>query len=217
MICVSVAEKTVEGCLKAVKKSELAEIRLDAGLYDCVGIKEIFSSRLNLIATCRRGKFADQDRQHRLSCAIESGAAFVDIEFEERAAYRKRLMSLAKEHSCRVILSFHDYSKTPSRKTLLKVINLSRERGADLVKIACLVNSDMDAARLLGLLDDSHKDLVVVGMGERGRIVRILSPLLGGAFTFGSSKRGRETAPGQMSAEELKKFWKILKTTGWKW
>ena len=65
-----------------------------------------------------------------------------------------------------------------------------------------MVHSSRDNARLLGLLDDSKK-IVVIGMGDKGRITRIAAPLLGSPFTFASLSKGKETAPGQIDKEKL--------------
>jgi 3-dehydroquinate dehydratase-1 len=66
-----------------------------------------------------------------------------------------------------------------------------------------MVLNDADNARLLGLLDDARK-IVVVGMGELGRITRIAASLLGSPFTFASQGLGKETARGQIDHETLR-------------
>jgi 3-dehydroquinate dehydratase-1 len=65
-----------------------------------------------------------------------------------------------------------------------------------------MVHSARDNARLLGLLD-SHSKIVVVGMGEKGRITRITAPLLGSPFAFASLSKGKETATGQIDKKTL--------------
>jgi 3-dehydroquinate dehydratase len=47
-------------------------------------------------------------------------------------------------------------------------------------------------------------------MGKAGRVSRLLSPIFGGFFTFASLGRGAETAPGQMSIEEMRAAYKLL-------
>jgi len=48
-------------------------------------------------------------------------------------------------------------------------------------------------------------------MGEKGEISRILSPLFGTELTFGSIEEGRESAPGQITADILKNIYRIDK------
>lgn len=208
MICISIAEQTVEDCLKALKGVELAEIRMDRMKLSEDDVARIFAQPTKLIATCRPG-MEDEKRKRLLEKAIESGAAYVDIEVESREDYKKSLSKKAKEKGCSVIISFHDYNRTPKKAELEHTVNWCLESGADLVKIACKVNSVQDSARLLGLLD-SDKKMVVVGMGEKGRITRVVATLLGSPFTFASLAGAKETAEGQIEAEKLKKMMKAL-------
>ena len=93
---------------------------------------------------------------------------------------------------------------------LLEIINRCFNSGADIAKIVCKVNSSKDNARLLGLLD-SEKKLAVIGMGEKGKITRCLSPLLRGVFTFASISKGKETAQGQIAFSEMNEIQKVFK------
>jgi len=209
MICISIAEKTAEECIKALEGVELAEIRLDAMDIDASDIEKIFSMPAKLIATYRPGKCNDEKRHMALLKAIDSGASFVDIELEAGEDYRKVLVKHAKSKGCKVIISHHDFKGTPCRAELEKIVNNCFESGADIAKIACKVDSDADNARLLGLLD-SGKQIIVIGMGEKGRITRLAAPLLGSPFTFAAPERGKETAEGQMTADEMKKVYGVL-------
>ena len=79
MICVSIAEKTPEENLKALKDIDFAEIRIDRMERPQIpGIKKIFSQPTRLIATCRPGKISDQKRQtllQKLTSAISAHSA----------------------------------------------------------------------------------------------------------------------------------------------
>lgn len=210
MICISIAEKSAEACIKALEGVELAEIRLDAMDADAKDIERIFSMPAKLIATCRAGECSDEKRHMALLKAIESGASFVDIELEAEEEYRKVLLDNAKNKGCKVIISHHDFEGTPGKDELEKIVKNCFESGADIAKIACKVNSEKDNARLLGLLG-SDKQIVVIGMGEKGRITRLAAPLLGSPFTFAALGKGKETAEGQMTADEMKRIYGMLK------
>ena len=88
MICVSIAEKDVEKCIESLKKVEMAEIRIDLAEFNNDEIRKVFSHRKKMIATCRPGKIRDEERAEMLKVAIESGATYVDIEYEAPDAYR---------------------------------------------------------------------------------------------------------------------------------
>ena len=100
-------------------------------------------------------------------------------------------------------MSHHDYERTPERPALEACVSACFEAGADIAKIACTVRSDRENARLLALLD-TDREIVVVGMGEKGKLTRILAPLLGSPFTYASLSQGKETADGQIDKETLR-------------
>lgn len=205
MICVSLAEPTVSACLRALEGLKLAEIRLDRMRLGVRGVQRIFSSPVRLIATCRPGRMPEAKRRRLLLAAIGAGAAFVDVELESAVETRRMIIRQAGEANCRVIVSYHDFERTPSRSRLEEIVARGFAAGADIVKIACLVRGPRDNARLLGLLD-SPRPLVVVGMGPRGRITRIAAPLLGSVLAYAADEEGRETAPGQMTAAVLERL-----------
>jgi 3-dehydroquinate dehydratase I len=211
MICVSLAEESFAACLEALKAVDFAEIRLDAmpslTLND---LGRLFSQPLKLIATCRPCELLrNDDRKKMLIAAIRAGAAYVDVEIESEPAYRDEIAREARKHGCQIIVSFHDYEKTPRRQQLETIVVSCFEAGADIAKIACTVHSNRDCARLLGLLD-SHHQVVAIGMGEKGRLTRIAAPLLGSPFTFASLSKGKETAAGQIDKETLQRIWEVL-------
>jgi 3-dehydroquinate dehydratase I len=211
-ICVSIAETKVDSFARALMRvqsygMELAEIRMDALVASeqtPEKIGSIFSRPINLIATCRPDRIPDYIRKTLLLAAIECKAAYVDIEVEASEGYRREILDKARSNGCKAIISYHDFDKTPSREELDQIIERCFGNGADIAKISCMSNSARDNARLLGLLD-CGKQLIVLGMGENGRLVRVLAPLLGSAFTYASLESGGETAPGQMDMLEVKR------------
>jgi len=176
---------------------------------DEAAVKWIFGSKAKLVATCRPGKMTDDKRKKLLLAAIGAGAAFVDIEVDAPDIYKQEIVKAAGAKGCEVIVSFHDNEKTPVREELEQIINWGFDSGADIVKIACQVDCKVDAARLLGLLDKERR-LIVVGMGEEGKIVRIVAPLLGSEIAYVSAGKGKESASGQMTVDELEKKMKEI-------
>ena len=202
MICVSISDETPADCLAALKNHPFAEVRMDRMRLNATDVRTIFSCHHNLIATCRPGVFPDDHRKMLLLEAIRAGAAFVDVELDAPARYREEVIGCARSGGCATIISFHDYEKTPGREELASTVSACFTLGADIAKVACMVLNNADNARLLGLLDDARK-IVVVGMGAMGRITRIVAPLLGSPFTFACRALGRETADGQIDHEML--------------
>jgi 3-dehydroquinate dehydratase I len=205
MICVSLADKNPAVCLEALDKIEMAEIRIDLAEFADEDIVRIFSSRKKLIATCRPGKYSEQERTHKLKLAIDSGATFVDIEFEAPEDYRSSMIDYAHLHQCDVIISYHNYELTPELEDLEKIMLRCFEYGADMAKIATMVNVNRDNSKILSLYKAPGR-LVAIGMGELGKISRIVAPFLGAEFTYASLTDENPTAPGQISYSRLNKY-----------
>jgi len=115
MICATVAEKSVEECLEALKGLPFAEIRFDAMDTLPRDLSPIFSGGSTLVATCRPGRLSDGERLALLMEAIGAGAAFVDVELDSDREYRERIVEKCRSKGCRVIISHHDYEQTPER------------------------------------------------------------------------------------------------------
>jgi len=48
-------------------------------------------------------------------------------------------------------------------------------------------------------------------MGEKGRLSRVAAPLLGSCLSYASLEDGAESAPGQLTAVQMKRIIEILK------
>ncbi len=203
MICTSVANLNAETCIQAISSLPMAEIRLDMMDISLQEVASVFLSHPNLIATYRpRDGLAVKRRMEFFEQAILSGAAYIDLQLQWPQGPMAQLMDLAHEHGCKVIVSYHDFDATAGRDELVQIRKRCFDTGADLAKIACMVNEPADNARLLGLLDTASST-VVVGMGPKGLITRLAAPMLGAPFTYASLKEGSKTAPGQVDTLTL--------------
>jgi 3-dehydroquinate dehydratase-1 len=205
MICVSLAEKDPDVCLEILEKVEMAEIRIDLAELSDKDIIKIFSARKKLIATCRPGKYSLSERIQKLKLSIESGATFVDIEYESEDDFRNAMIEFAHDRQCDVIISYHNYEITPELDELEKIMNKCFELGADIAKIATLIKVNRDNSKILSLYKAPGR-LIAIGMGELGKISRIVAPFLGAEFTYASLTEESITAPGQISYKRLNKY-----------
>jgi len=205
MICVSLVELSLDECLKAARSADLAEARLDLLSLSLEEIRRLFSSGARLIATCRAGSLSNEERRRVLLAAMDAGAAFVDLDVDQDAPFFGSVADAARRRGCKVIVSFHDFEKTPPRADLERMVDRCFDAGADLAKIACLVKRPSDNARLLGLLD-SERPILVAGMGPLGLVTRVAAPLLGSPFTYASLSENKAAAPGQVPVEILQQW-----------
>jgi len=210
MICVSIADVSVNEATQIINENELSEVRMDR-LNACMDdIKSLFSLKGKTIATYRPVDGLDEEtRKKALILAIESGASYVDVEVEAADDFKADIIVAARRKNCSVIVSYHDFTKTPVMRELEQVLNWCYESGADIAKVACRVNSIEDNAKLLSVYS-MNKNVISIGMGELGRITRIAAPLLGAPFTYASINRERRTAPGQIDSESLKNIIRMI-------
>ena len=215
MICISIAGVSFERCREVLTDAEMAEIRLDRLDFSIQQVKEIFSIHPRLIATCRPRNISEIDRTELLLAAVEAGAAYVDIEIGSETVFRERIKAACRKRGCKLIVSYHNYENTPPLEELKALVNRCFTAGADVAKMACQFNCEADAARILSLYDSGHpateKKIVAIGMGEKGKITRPASLLLGAPFTYASMSTGKETAPGQLTKQTLEDILDCLK------
>jgi 3-dehydroquinate dehydratase-1 len=211
MICVSIAEPTLEECRAALKGLDFAEVRVDKTPLTPVEIKELFAEPVKLIATCWPGRRSDEDRLAALLAAIDAGAAYVDIELDAPPAFHTAILAAARDKHCRIIISYHNPNETPLRHHLVQAIESCFDQGADIAKIICRVQNPQDCVRILSLYE-SRKNLIALGAGEMGVITRIAAPFLGAPLTYASLAPGKETAEGQPDLQTLECVMKLVKT-----
>ncbi len=212
MICVSLSEPDFNKCLDLVQRFELSEIRIDLCRFNAVQIEKLFSSGAKLVATCRPNHISDDERKRLLKVAIQAGARYVDVEIESDYGFKQEIISTALKNHTDVIISYHNFDHTPSSEQLKIIINQCFDMGADVAKIACMVNKPEDNAALLSVYQ-TGKRIVSIGMGELGKIARIAAVFLGAEFTFASATDEYATAPGQISYTKLKTLIELLKNS----
>lgn len=130
----------------------------------------------------------------------------VDIELcaEERDTVVKRAKSAGKT----VIISTHDFEKTPEPDVMVGIIDESFKAGADVAKLAVTANSLEDVLRLLEVTLNSKRAVCTIAMGEIGRHSRVVTPIYGSVMTYGYVDA--PTAPGQFRVDDLKYILKII-------
>jgi 3-dehydroquinate dehydratase type I len=117
-----------------------------------------------------------------------------------------------KRHGAKVIVSYHSEGLTPTEERLESILVNEKRVGADVCKIVGTAKSYSDSLRCLRFVDKHTRStkLVCFSMGRLGIPSRILSPILGGFFTFASFRTGRETAAGQIPIDELQTLYEEL-------
>jgi len=224
MICIPVVAKTNDKALKRMDASfllaDLVELRIDS-IREANLAKLLAAKKGPVIVTARRreegGFFAGTERERiGLLCeAVLCGADLVDIELSTdetlTAAVAREIRK--KEGRTKLIISYHDFKKTSSYRTLRGIYNRCISRGADIVKIVTFARTLQDNLTILRLVDwaqGTGGSIIAHCMGEKGRVSRVMAPLFGSYLVFAAFTEGQESAPGQLTAREMKRIFRTL-------
>ena len=82
---------------------------------------------------------------------------------------------------------------------------------ADFYKVVSTATTLYDNVQMMKFLQahSAQHEMVGLCMGEQGIISRVLGVRAGSVFTFAAATRGEETAPGQVTASELRDTYRI--------
>ena len=82
--------------------------------------------------------------------AVASGKVdAVDVEYFRNQDSIRQTLAVAKEHGVTVVMSNHDFEKTPSFDEITGRLIGMKQLGADVAKLACMPNSAKDVLTLL--------------------------------------------------------------------
>ncbi len=232
-ICVPIVSVTQEEILE--NAGELLELPVDiaewrADWYEDVGdLSKVLDTAkrlrerlgdIPLLFTFRTAKeggeksLETEDYVALNKAAAESG--FVDMLDVELFTGDREVMSLiefAHRHQVRVIVSSHDFRKTPSRETILGRLRKMQELGADIPKIAVMPQIKNDVLALLAATVEMSEQyarvpIITMSMAGTGVVSRLAGETFGSAVTYGSA--GKQSAPGQVAVEELSRILNLI-------
>ena len=140
---------------------------------------------------------------------------FLDIEMFRDQARVEKLTQRAHQKNVLVIMSNHDFDKTPTQQDIEQRLLKQDQMGADILKIAVMPKSKQDVMTLmnatLAVSQKSTKPLLTMSMGQLGTISRVATANMGGSLSFGMI--GEASAPGQIDVTQLKQFLKTVQPT----
>jgi 3-dehydroquinate dehydratase I len=210
--CVTLAEKNHKKLYvvlnKALKKSDYAELRLDflkpSQVPEALDLtkKKLRKCVCTLRPKSEGGKFpgTEEERISILKLIAEYNPFLLDIEFNTLRK-NKTLHNYIKKTKTNVLVSWHDFKKTPNNKVLKKMYNQMGKFSKN-IKIVTSAKTQNDSSNVLSLYSNSTKNkLIAFAMGDHGRMSRILCLYLGSPFTYVSL--GKPVAPGQLSLDQV--------------
>ncbi|HEU0173802.1 MAG TPA: shikimate dehydrogenase [Blastocatellia bacterium] len=225
LICVPITEVGPDSFLATIQEAEriadAIELRLDYLPAEALPqlIVELTSriARVSrpLIVTFRpreQGGKRDLTLQDRrdfwrgLPPEIINSIAFADFEFDLVESFADEQPPAPWE---KVICSWHDFAETPH--DLIARYDRMASSPAAVVKIATQAKRIGDCLRIFELIEHAkgEKPVIALAMGLPGLMTRALALARGAMLTFGSLRRGAESAAGQPTVTELRDLYRV--------
>jgi 3-dehydroquinate dehydratase / shikimate dehydrogenase len=212
-ICVPVCERELDAlrnaCERAVECADLIELRLDCLERTPESLTAVLQNiSVPVILTFRpseQGGHRILSREERLkfwnNVAPRGEQIWWDVEGD-----------LADEISpdwSRVIVSHHDFNGVPD--DLDAIYQRLAATPGKVIKIAVQAHDITDCIPVLQLLDLDDREVIPIAMGNAGVATRVLGPSRGAFLTYGSLDDQSGTAPGQLTARNLRSLYHIDK------
>ncbi len=207
MYCISISPPDAERCLEQLSSAPMVELRGDLCRLSSDELRRVVCAHPNLLYTCHLEELDPKWAEEQYAVAIAGGAKLVDVEIDAPDWLVERVKSLVEGTDVKLLISYHNYTLTPSLEELSEVVEKCLSMGAHIVKVATTATDAQDAITL-GKLYRRYPQLagrlVAFAMGREGVCTRRLSLIEGAPFTFVAPDGGAATAPGQMTHSELK-------------
>nr|WP_281419467.1 type I 3-dehydroquinate dehydratase [Bacillus alkalicola] len=138
---------------------------------------------------------------------------FIDLELFQNGEGMKETIDLAHQYGVLVVLSNHDFEKTPSKEEIISRLRQAQELGGDIPKVAVMPNDPSDVLRLLDATYEMKRDyadrpIITMSMGGEGTVSRLAGEIFGSAITFGAASK--TSAPGQLNVSELRQVLSLI-------
>jgi 3-dehydroquinate dehydratase/shikimate dehydrogenase len=221
-VCVAVAgsdaAELIEKAESLARDNTFLEFRLDYLPKPALALPKIkqftdYHPHVVAIATCRRassgGKFRGSiaSQLDVLGKASVAGCQLVDVELQTAVKCKPEQLQRLRTRAA-LILSYHDFHNTKKLEETLAKMTVFPSDFYKIVTTATTLYDNVVMMKFLEQRNDRHS-LIGVCMGEQGLISRILGVRAGSVFTFGAISEDQRTAPGQITAQELRSTYRI--------
>ena len=225
-ICVPVTGVTKEDIIREAQSctgipADIVEWRADwfEGVEEIDQVTEVLAGIRGILGdtpllftfrTAREGGVRKMDThtytELNKAAAATGMADLIDVELFTGDAIVQDLISSIHANHAKVVVSNHDFGKTPSQSDIVYRLRRMQDMGADISKIAVMPQSRRDVITLLAATEEMASDyadrpIITMSMSGLGSISRFSCEVFGSCMTFGSGSMA--SAPGQIETEEL--------------
>ena len=152
---------------------------------------------------------------YRAVCA-QGAADIVDWEMASEPAQLAEVRESARAAGIALLLSFHDFDKTPPAAQLLERFRQAQALRADIAKVAVMPQRRSDVLVLLQATLQASEELRIpvagMAMGALGAASRLCGGEFGSALTFAVGQQA--SAPGQLPLQALRRGLAVLRGGG---
>jgi len=206
-----------EELIKVLRDVKYVELRIDeflrnfdeSGLIEWIKkIKKIGENEI--IGTVRWYKEAGENpfyipdkKRIEIYREISDYVDLIDVELKSRIC--ENVIEIGKSKNKKIILSYHNFKKTPDYKILKKIVNKGKRKNGDIIKIATKVNSQKHLFTLTKISYEYSKKIKLIVVPMDVSLYERLIPLAFGSL-FSYVSINKKTSPNQPSYYDLKTF-----------
>lgn len=206
-ICVPLKERNISTLLSALKKAnkiaDIIEIWFDE-------LENLDQENIRLILKTAKKPLiykVSKVNEKTLNSILSTGKiTYLDLDLSTKQSI---IGKIKKNHpKMKLIISYHDFKKTPELKELQRLAAKILKKGADIIKIATKATMPEDSLTmlsLLGQLSAREKTAICICMGVHGQLTRLTGHLFGNYLMYAPMRTSHKTAAGQITAINLKR------------
>ena len=217
-ICASIPAENPESLRDKINRAfssgaNYVEIRFDfldlSDMEEALKIAETFREKaiFTLRTSAEGGKFKANinDRIEWLKKLAMAKPMLLDIEYSTIQS-NDDLANYCKTQKIPVLLSWHDFEKTPPKDQLRYMLEKMRVYSNHIKMVTTAINI-VDALRILDLYENAaESNLIAFSMGEAGIISRIMCTIIGRSpFTYAALEES--IAPGQLTVVQMREIY----------
>ena len=226
-ICVAICERDAGAVLTAIQRTAPTEDSIEVRL-DCINegdlpsviehLRHLPEAQLSkTILTFRpqeQGGLRPLTLDHRRQFWLEHGPRFrtsvIDLEIDLVEDFLRNHKDIDWS---RVICSIHDFTGDADLNELYERLAVTPAR---YLKVAVMVNDASDNVEIFRLIKraaSEGRELIAIGIGNAGTCSRVLGPSRGSSLIYASPDQNSATAPGQLTATELRDCYRVEQIT----
>ncbi|MCP8967383.1 type I 3-dehydroquinate dehydratase [Ectobacillus ponti] len=137
----------------------------------------------------------------------------VDYEVCNEPELVRQVRDCSAKHGKKLILSYHNFKRTPHKMEICKYLLQAELYGADAAKAAVMPENQEDVFTLLEATREMQKTMgipvITISMGGLGAVSRLFGWMYGSVLTFAVGEHS--SAPGQIPIEELRQAIQTVK------